>query len=124
MLLLALSAGTSTKLSCSLRNSFTTSVFLKYIIRHIALDLAREDFEIIPAASLEETIDYGDEDMKQLFVFDDALGVHDFDITQYNKLMRMSGRIFDLLAKESKLLFSCRSEVFRKSKSLKSLVTD
>ena len=43
--------------------------------RHIALQLEEQGWEIVPVCRLEEIIQYGDRDHKQVFVLDDVLGI-------------------------------------------------
>jgi tRNA uridine 5-carbamoylmethylation protein Kti12 len=43
--------------------------------RHIALQLERKGWEVVPVCRLEEIIKYGDKDLKQVFVLDDVLGI-------------------------------------------------
>ncbi|XP_048758447.2 uncharacterized protein LOC125668372 [Ostrea edulis] len=93
------------------------------LIRHVALQLAREGFEILPMSSIDEIIICGNLGVKQVFVVDDVLGVHGVDVGLYNSWMAKSERIFNLLESGSKLLMTCRSVVLKESKQLDSLVT-
>ncbi|XP_062575281.1 uncharacterized protein LOC134237194 isoform X2 [Saccostrea cucullata] len=95
-----------------------------FLIRHIALELAHEGYEIIPVSAFEEIILYGKLHFKQLFVIDDVLGVYGLDLSLYNNLSRHSENVLNLIESGSKLLMSCRSVVFKESKSLNSFVTD
>ncbi|XP_062589121.1 uncharacterized protein LOC134250792 [Saccostrea cucullata] len=93
------------------------------LIRHIALELAQEGYEIIPVSAIEEIPLYGKLQSKQLFVIDDVLGVDGLEMDLYNNLSRQSENVLSLLESGSKLIMSCRSVVFKKSKLLNSFVT-
>ncbi|XP_062578123.1 uncharacterized protein LOC134240021 [Saccostrea cucullata] len=95
-----------------------------FLIRHIALELEQEGYEIIPVSSIEEISLYGKLHFKQLFIIDDVLGVYGLEMNLYNNLSRHSENVLSLLESGSKLLISCRSVVFKESKSLNSFVTD
>jgi tRNA uridine 5-carbamoylmethylation protein Kti12 len=43
--------------------------------RHIALQLEKQGWEVVPVCKLEDIIEYGDKDHKQVFVLDDVLGI-------------------------------------------------
>ncbi|XP_061185019.1 uncharacterized protein LOC133193035 [Saccostrea echinata] len=94
-----------------------------FLIRHIALELSQDRFEIIPVSTIGEISLYGKLHFKQLFVLDDVLGVYGLDMSLYNNLSRQSENLLSLLESGSKLLISCRSVVFKESKSLNSFVT-
>ncbi|XP_062578121.1 uncharacterized protein LOC134240019 [Saccostrea cucullata] len=95
-----------------------------FLIRHIALELAQDGFEIIPVSSLEQVILYGKLNFKQLFIVDDVLGVYGLDMSLYNSFSRHSENLLNLLESGSKLMMSCRTVVFNESKLLNSFVTD
>ncbi|XP_061170787.1 uncharacterized protein LOC133180263 isoform X2 [Saccostrea echinata] len=95
-----------------------------YLIRHLALNLAQEGFEVIPSSSIDEVLQCGKVNTKQVFVMDDVLGVHGLDINLYNNVTAKQDRVFNLLNSGSKLLMSCRSVVFKEAISLNSFITD
>jgi hypothetical protein len=55
---------------------------------------------------LEEIIQYGDRDHKQVFVLDDVLGVFAVDMNIYNYIIKHKESIFKAIGGTSKLLFT------------------
>jgi tRNA uridine 5-carbamoylmethylation protein Kti12 len=43
--------------------------------RHIALQLERKGWEVVPVYKIEEIIQYCDRDHEQVFILDDVLGI-------------------------------------------------
>lgn len=94
------------------------------LIRHLALHFMSQGFAIVPVIEPKTIVDYHDETKKQVFVLDDACGVHTID-----RRKRMSwldyGQIIQtcLLQSDSLLLVSVRlsilnSELFEDVKVL------
>ena len=65
--------------------------------RHIALQLERKGWEVVPVCRLEEIIQYGDRDLKKVFVLDDVLGIFAVDMNIYNIIMNHKEQIDNLI---------------------------
>ena len=93
--------------------------------RHIALRLQTEnDFEIIPALSPSDIIQYGQVESRQVFILDDVIGVFGVERGKHNNLEDYRERILSLLgeSKTSKILFTCRKAVFNEAADSESFV--
>ena len=75
--------------------------------RHIALQLERKGWEVVPVFKLEDIIRYGDRDHKQVFVLDNVLGIFAVDMNIYNHISKHQEQIVTIIGKTSKLLFTC-----------------
>jgi Cdc6-like AAA superfamily ATPase len=80
---------------------------------HIALQLEEKGWEVVPVCGLEEIIQYGDRDHKQVFVLDDVLGIFAIDMNIYNRIINHKEQIFISINGASKLLFTCRKTVYK-----------
>jgi hypothetical protein len=67
----------------------------------------------VPVSELEQILQYGDRDHKQVFVLDDVLGIFALDMNIYNYIINHEEQIFTTIGKTSKLLFTCRKSVYR-----------
>ena len=92
--------------------------------RHIALQLERKGWEVVPVCRLEEIIQYGDRDLKQVFVLDDVLGIFAVDMNIYNIIMNHKEQIDNLIGGTSKLLFTCRKSVYKEASEVRLFVTE
>jgi ABC-type dipeptide/oligopeptide/nickel transport system ATPase component len=92
--------------------------------RHIALQLERKGWEVVPVFKLEDIIRYGDRDHEQVFVLDDVLGIFAVDMNFYNYIFNHKDEIFTTIGKTSKLLFTCRKSVYKEAFKLGLFVTE
>jgi ankyrin repeat protein len=92
--------------------------------RHIALQLERKGWEVVPVCRLEEIIQYGDRDLKQVFVLDDVLGIFAVDMNIYNIIMNHKEQIDNIIGGKSKLLFTCRKSVYKEASEVRLFVTE
>jgi len=92
--------------------------------RHIALLLEEQEWEVVPVCRLDEIIQYGDRDHKQVFVLDDVLGIFAVDMNIYNHIINYKEPIFKAIGGTSKLLFTCRKSVYKESFKLGLFVTE
>lgn len=88
-------------------------------IRHIALDLMAQGYELVPVIEPKTIIDYHDESKKQAFIFDDACGVHTVDKRKRSDWLDYGQIIQDCLKQSGSLLLVsvrlsvCKSELFQ-----------
>ena len=92
--------------------------------RHIALQLERKGWEVVPVYKIEEIIQYGDRDREQVFILDDVLGIFAVDMNFYNYIFNHKEQIFTTIGKKSKLLFTCRKSVYKEAFKLGLFVTE
>ena len=92
--------------------------------RHIALQLEGQEWEVVPVCRLEEIIQYGDRDHKQVFVLDDVLGIFGVDMNIYNYIINHKEPISTAVGGTSKLLFTCRKSVYKEASKLRLFVTE
>ena len=71
--------------------------------RHIVLQLENKGWEVVPVCRLEEIIQYGDIDYKQVFVLDDVLGISAVDMNIYNHIINHKESICKAIGGTSKL---------------------
>ncbi|XP_052086887.1 uncharacterized protein LOC127724079 [Mytilus californianus] len=84
-------------------------------IRHIALKLHSEGFEIVPVESPEDIIKYKTK-QKQVFLIDDVLGKYDLSLTLLEKWERINEKLICYLKTElgsNKILCTLRLQVER-----------
>ncbi|VDI73126.1 Hypothetical predicted protein [Mytilus galloprovincialis] len=84
-------------------------------IRHIALKLHSEGFEIVPVESPEDIIKYKT-NQKQVFLIDDVLGKYDLSLTLLEKWERINEKLICYLRTEmgsNKILCTLRLQVER-----------
>jgi ankyrin repeat protein len=92
--------------------------------QHIALQLEKQGWEVVPVCRLEEIIQYGDRDHKQVFVLDDVLGIFAADMNIYNHIIKHKEPIFKTIGGTSKLLFTCRKSVYKEAFKFELFVTE
>ena len=92
--------------------------------RHIALQLEEQGWEVVPVCRLDEIIQYGDRDHKQVFVLDDVLGIFAVDMNFYNYIINHEENIVTAIGKTSKLLFTCRKSVYKETFELGLFLTE
>ena len=92
--------------------------------QHIALQLEKQGWEVVPVCRLEEIIQYGDRDHKQVFVLDDVLGIFAVDMNIYNYIIKHKEPIFKTIGGTSKLLFTCRKSVYKEAFKFELFVTE
>ncbi|XP_076079203.1 uncharacterized protein LOC143049470 [Mytilus galloprovincialis] len=83
------------------------------IIRHIALKLHSEGFEIVPVESPEDIIKYKTK-QKQVFLIDDVLGKYDLSLTMLEKWERINEKLTGCLGSElgsNKVLCTMRLQI-------------
>ncbi|CAG2238415.1 unnamed protein product [Mytilus edulis] len=83
------------------------------IIRHIALKLHSEGFEIVPVESPEDIIKYKTK-QKQVFLIDDVLGKYDLSLTLLEKWERINEKLTRCLGSElgsNKVLCTTRLQI-------------
>lgn len=93
------------------------------MIRHIAL-LLQTEFEIVPIACPSDIIQYGQEGegCKQLFTFDDVMGVFGIERGKYIQLEDYKESILNVLGAQSKILFTCRKSLYKEAEELEPFV--
>lgn len=74
------------------------------LIRHLALRLMSEGFEIVPVIEPKTIVDFHDETKKQVFVLDDACGVHTVDHQKRTAWLDYGQVIQDCLLQSSAVL--------------------
>ena len=92
--------------------------------RHIALQLEKQGWEFVPVFRLEDIIEYGDRDNKQVFVLDDILGIFAVEMNTYNNIFTNKDMIFSTIGQTSKLLFTCRKSVHKAASKLELFVSE
>lgn len=83
------------------------------IVRHIALILEKEGYQILPIKDIKDIENLCDPDNPQVFIIDDVLGVFGLDLTELNKLKKYQDRISEPIMSKTKTLMTCREAVFR-----------
>jgi hypothetical protein len=91
---------------------------------HIALQLEEQGWEVVPVCRLEEIIQYGDSDHKQVFVLDDVLGTFAVDMNICNHIINHKEQILKSIGETSNLLFTCRKSVYQEAFKLELFVTE
>ena len=92
--------------------------------RHIALQLEKQGWEVVPVCKLEDIIEYGDRDRKQVFVLDDIFGIFAVEKNIYNNIFAHKENIFTTIGQTSKILFTCRKSVYKEASKLGTFVTE
>lgn len=85
-------------------------------VRHIALKLQAEGYEIIPITDKNKLVDYCDLQYPQVFVIDDVLGVFGFNAIELQILYKYKKRIINPKMAKTKTLMTCRQVVFQNEK--------
>ncbi|XP_062605134.1 uncharacterized protein LOC134266939 isoform X2 [Saccostrea cucullata] len=81
-------------------------------IRHIALILKKEGYEIVPIRDVRKIEDYCDARIGQVFVIDDMVGVVGLNKQKFESLIDNKKIISNPDNKGTKVLMSCRKTVF------------
>ena len=92
--------------------------------QHIALQLEKKGWEVVPVCILKDIIQYGDRNRKQVFVLDDVLGVFAVDINICDSISTYKELIFTTIGQTSKLLFTCRKSFYKEALKLGLFVTE
>ncbi|CAC5408424.1 unnamed protein product [Mytilus coruscus] len=109
-------------LKCIKENSTVTitassGVGKTYILRHVALQMAQLEYDIIPVTDLGDIVKFNNPNKKILIVVDDLCGnfsVDQSDIRSWEPLKEDLNKI--ILNEETKLIAACRLQVFKDEK--------
>lgn len=82
-------------------------------VRHIALLLQREGYDILPIKEIKCIETYCDPKNPQVFVLDDALGIFGLNRIEFDTLKKYEDRIKEPIMTNTKFLFTCREVVYR-----------
>lgn len=82
-------------------------------VRHIALLLQREGYDILPIKEIKCIEIYCDPKNPQVFVLDDALGIFGLNRIEFDTLKKYEDRIKEPIMTNTKFLFTCREVVYR-----------
>lgn len=85
-------------------------------IRHLALKLSSDGFEVVPIEDMQDIISFGDINRKQIFVLDNAFGNISFKWELHDKFNQRHYKIKAVLNDKSKLLMTCRKMVLMEAK--------
>ena len=85
--------------------------------RHIALQLEKQRWEVVPVLKLEDIIEYGDKDQEQVFVLDDVLGIFAVDMNVYHYISNHKEQIFKTMGRHQNYCLLAESLCMRKLKS-------
>ncbi|VDI17889.1 Hypothetical predicted protein, partial [Mytilus galloprovincialis] len=84
------------------------------LVRHVALHIQNEGYEILPVSNPKEIIKWYDPSKNILFVVDDFCGTYSLNPMQFDKWKNMMEKIKALLEKKPvKLIMSCRLQVYK-----------
>lgn len=86
--------------------------------RHIALKLQEEGYEILSINDIKDFETYYDPPNQQVFVLDDVLGKFNFDMKAYAFLNSHKETLLSLTGSNTKLILTCREQVYRSKKLL------
>lgn len=86
--------------------------------RHIALKLQEEDYDILSIKDIRDIETYCDAHKSQVFVIDDVLGKFSLDMNAYDLISRYKDNLLDATKNKTKVLLTCRQQVFRNHKLL------
>lgn len=91
------------------------------LVRHVALQMQEEGFNILPVSNPEEIEKWYDPSKKILYVVDNFCGTYTLNPLQFERWKYLTEKIKQILEKKAvKLMLSCRLQVYRDEK-LKSL---
>lgn len=82
-------------------------------VRHIALKLQQQGYDILPIRDIKDTETYCDPYNPQVFVFDDVLGKFGLDRGNFEVLCRFKDRFVNPIMSETKFLMTCREVLYR-----------
>lgn len=80
---------------------------------HIALELRKKKYEIVPIKDIGKIEDYCNHKMPQVFVIDDVVGVFGLQEAKLNQLYDYGDTMSNPIMAKSKILMTCREAVFR-----------
>lgn len=81
-------------------------------VRHIALTLEKEGYEILPITLISEVEKYCDTKNPQVFVLDDVVGIFGLQFEKLKELYQYRKRIEAPCMSKTKCLMTCREAVF------------
>lgn len=81
--------------------------------RHIALKLQTEGYDIFPIKEINKIEDYCSQNIPQVFVIDDVLGVFGLNEHDLHMINKYSERLKGPINRKTKTLVTCREAVFR-----------
>lgn len=82
-------------------------------VRHIALILQKEGYEIIPKVDMNRIEDYSNSLIPQVFVIDDVLGIFGLNNLQLHMIYKYSEILTNPVNPKTKILMTCREAVYR-----------
>lgn len=88
-------------------------------VRHIALILQKEGYEILPTVDKNKIEDYCDPQNPQVFVIDDVLGLYVLERAELKTLERYRDRLIKPTFSETKVLMTCRVSIYRNEQVFK-----
>ncbi|XP_063426126.1 uncharacterized protein LOC134709933 [Mytilus trossulus] len=86
-------------------------------LRHVALQMAKEEFDVLPVTDPVDIVKFGNPKQKTLFVVDDLCGnfsLDQSDIKSWEPIMEDIKKTLD--KKQTKILAACRLQVFQDEK--------
>lgn len=89
-------------------------------VRHIALILQKEEYEILPTVDKNKIKDYCDPQKPQVFVIDDVLGLYVLERAELKPLERYRDRLIKPTFSKTKVLMTCRVSIYRNEQVFKS----
>lgn len=89
-------------------------------VRHIALILQKEGYEILPTADKNKIEDYCDPQNPQVFVINDVLGLYVLERAELKTLERYRDRLIKPTFSKPKVLMTCRVSIYRNEQVFKS----
>lgn len=82
-------------------------------VRHIALILQAEGYEICPIKEINKVEDYCNQSIPQVFIIDDVLGVFGLNEIELQMINKYSERLTNPIHPKTKTIMTCREAVFR-----------
>lgn len=89
-------------------------------VRHIALILQKEGYEILPTVDKNKIEDYCDPQNPQVFVIDDVLGLYVLETAELKALERYKDRLIKPTFSNTKVLMTSRISIYRNEQVFKS----
>lgn len=84
--------------------------------RHIALKLREKNYNILSIKDIKDIETYCDKSNPQVFVIDDVLGKSSLDMSAYDLINRYKENLLNPIFKKTKVLLTCRQQVFNNHK--------
>ncbi|CAC5388468.1 unnamed protein product [Mytilus coruscus] len=86
-------------------------------LRHVALQMAKEGYDLLPVTDPDDIVRFDNPNMKTLFVIDDLCGNYSLDQTNINVWEPVMERIKKILSnKLVKIIVACRLQVYQDNK--------